>query len=287
MEMTELENFKSELLAQKYVLPKHFGFSTRMVSYWKSKQVLPFFQKDQHGRMNIPQAVWLHLVNELSEVGVSTKQLSQLAYSIWQQPIEDGFFDRKLNNAIKTEQRKNLPDQKRLEGFNQILNDPLLQLQLAQEQNFFVDAIVDSILVNYKPISFYYLPKKEEWFINSGIKALTEESLSYLTDQTYICTPLMPFISKIVSVEFELIDQDLAYLNTVENKLRNIVKTRSPKFIEVIIDHNKLQPLIIREQHKSADALAEFILNNKFPKTGKIVVEKRAQDNYKLTILTK
>lgn len=285
--MNELEHFKCELLAQKYVLPKHFGFSTRMVSYWKSKKVLPFFQKDQHGRMNVPQAVWLHLVNELSEVGISTKCLSKLAYSIWQQPIEDGFFDRKLNSAIREEQKKKTPNHQRVEGFNQILNDSLLQSSLAQEQNPFIDAVVDSLLVSHKPISFYYLPKQSEWFISDGIKALTEKCLAYITNQTYICVPLMPFMSQIVSVDFDLVDQDIPYLNAVENKLRNIVKTRSPKFIEIVIDNNRLQPLIIREEHKSAEAFAKFILNNKFPKTGKIVVEKRSQDNYKLTILTK
>jgi len=285
--MTDVERIKAELLAQKYVLPKHFGFSTRMVSYWKTKQILPFFQKDQHGRMNIPQAVWLHLVNELSEVGIATKHLSKLAYSIWQKPIEEGCFDEKLKNAIKTEEKKKTPDQRRIKDLDQILNDPILKPTLAQEQNPFVDAIVDCILVNYKPISFYYLPKKEEWFINNGIKALTEQNLAYMTNQTYICIPLMPFISQIVSVEFDLIDQDLPYLTTVENKLRTIIKTRAPKFVEIVIDSNRLQPLVIREQHKSAEAFSKFILNNKFPKTGKMVVEKRAQDNYKLTIITK
>lgn len=285
--MTELEHFKCELLAQKYVLPKHFGFSTRMVSYWKSKKVLPFFQKDQHGRMNVPQAVWLHLVNELSEVGINTKRLSQLAYSIWQRPIEEGFFDRKLNTAIVEEEKKISPDKRRIQGLTHILNDPILKPTLAQEQNPFLDPIVDSILVSNKPISFYYLPKQDEWFISDGIKALTEKSLSYITGETYICIPLLPFISQIVSVEFDLIDEDIPYLNSIENKLRDIVKTRSPKFIDIIIDNNKLQPLIIREQHKSARALSEFILANKFPKTGRIVLEKRSQDNYKLTVITK
>jgi hypothetical protein len=91
----------------------------------------------------------------------------------------------------------------------------------------------------------------------------------------------------IVEVEFKLLDKDFSYLSDIENQIKALIKHRAPKFIDVVVNNEHLQPLVIREQHKSAEAFSDFILNNKFPKTGKIVVEKRAQGNYKLTIITK
>ena len=35
-------DFKLALMDQRYTLPKYFGISPRMVTYWKSKVVLPF-----------------------------------------------------------------------------------------------------------------------------------------------------------------------------------------------------------------------------------------------------
>lgn len=46
-------------------------------------------------------------------------------------------------------------------------------------------------------------------------------------------------------------------------------------------------PLVIREQHKGAKQLADFILNNKLPESSKLLIEPRSQDNYKLTLITR
>ncbi len=36
-------DFKKDLLGQRFTLPKYFGIIPRMVTYWKTKEVLPFF----------------------------------------------------------------------------------------------------------------------------------------------------------------------------------------------------------------------------------------------------
>ena len=102
-----------------------------------------------------------------------------------------------------------------------------------------------------------------------------------------MCIPLMPFIEQIVSVEFQRVKKDITYLNQIENQIREIFMFKSPKYIELLVDNDNIKPLIIREEHKKAKQLADFFLNNKLPKTAKLLIEPRAQDNYKLTILTK
>ena len=288
IKLTKNEQHKNNLLEQKYVLPKHFDISNRMVTYWKQNAILPFFKKGKHARMNIPQAVWLCLIHELSQVGVPTQQLAQLAQTIWQAPIEEGHFDKKLDWAINEEKRKgNATDAKRLEGLHQIKADPRLKLTLAQEHNPMVDAIIDNIMTNRKPLSFYYFPKSNKFEIKEPLQPLTEHIIALVNTQTYLCVPLLPFIKAIVEVEFKLLDKDFSYLSDIENQIKALIKHRAPKFIDVVVNNEHLKPLVIREQHKSAEAFSNFILNNKFPKKGKIVVEKRAQGNYKLTIITK
>ena len=95
------------------------------------------------------------------------------------------------------------------------------------------------------------------------------------------------FASFYQEVEFELLDENFSYLSDIESQIKALIKHLAPKFIDVVVNNKHLQPLVIRLQHKSAQAFSDYILNNKFPKTGKIVVEKRVQGNYKLTIITK
>ena len=193
--------FKLDLIDQRYTLPKYFGVSSRMVTYWKSKVVLPFFDTGKKGKMNVPQALWVCLIQELSTFGINTTKLAELAKMVWDEPREKGYFKSKL--------------------------------------------------------------------------------------EKHMCIPLMPFIEQIVSVEFQRVKKDIAYLSQIENQIREIIMFKSPKYIELLVDNDNIKPLIIREDHKKAKQLADFFLNNKLPKTARLLIEPRAQDNYKLTILTK
>jgi hypothetical protein len=97
----------------------------------------------------------------------------------------------------------------------------------------------------------------------------------------------VPIIKKIVSVEFLIVNREFSYLSNAENEIKDIVLYKAPKYVEIVIDNNTLKPLIIREQHKSAEQLAVFFLNNKLPKDARLLIELRSQGNYKITIITK
>ena len=278
--------FKLDLMDKRYTLPKYFGISPRMVTYWKSKVVLPFFDTGKKGKMNVPQALWLCLIQELSTFGINTTKLAELAKMVWEEPREKGYFKSKLEKHIAFLKKQKVADSS-LKGFEFILNDSNLLSTHGMEINPFSDAVIDSILVDKKPMSFYYFPKTGEYHIRDGNKAITEKFLEMINDKAYMCIPLMPFIEQIVSVEFQRVKKDIAYLSQIENQIREIIMFKSPKYIELLVDNDNIKPLIIREDHKKAKQLADFFLNNKLPKTARLLIEPRAQDNYKLTILTK
>ena len=278
--------FKLDLMDKRYTLPKYFGISPRMVTYWKSKVVLPFFDTGKKGKMNVPQALWLCLIQELSTFGINTTKLAELAKMVWDEPREKGYFKSKLEKHIAFLKKQNIVDSS-LKGFEFILNDSNLLSTHGMEINPFSDAVIDSILVDKKPMSFYYFPKTGEYHIRDGNKAITEKFLEMINDKAYMCIPLMPFIEQIVSVEFQRVKKDIAYLSQIENQIREIIMFKSPKYIELLVDNDNIKPLIIREDHKKAKQLADFFLNNKLPKSARLLIEPRSQGNYKLTILTK
>ena len=279
-------DFKKDLLGQRFTLPKYFGISPRMVTYWKTKEVLPFFDAGKKAKMNVPQALWLCLVDELSAFGINTTKLAELAKMVWVEPREKGYFKSKLEKHITFLKKQKIVDST-LKDFEFILNDSRLLHFHGMEINPFSDAVIDSILIDKKPMSFYYFPKTGEYHIRDGNKAITEKFLEMINDKAYMCIPLMPFIEQIVSVEFQRVKKDIAYLSQIENQIREIIMFKSPKYIELLVDKDNIKPLIIREDHKKAKQLADFFLNNKLPKTARLLIEPRAQDNYKLTILTK
>ena len=278
--------FKLDLMDQRYTLPKYFGVSSRMVTYWKSKVVLPFFDTGKKGKMNVPQALWVCLIQELSTFGINTTKLAELAKMVWDEPREKGYFKSKLEKHIAFLKKQNIVDSS-LKDFEFILNDSKLLSTHGMEINPFSDAVIDSILVDKKPMSFYYFPKTGEYHIRDGNKAITEKFLEMINDKAYMCIPLMPFIEQIVSVEFQRVKKDIAYLTQIENQIREIIMFKSPKYIELLVDNDNIKPLIIREDHKKAKQLADFFLNNKLPKSARLLIEPRSQGNYKLTILTK
>ena len=278
--------FKLDLMDQRYTLPKYFGISPRMVTYWKSKVVLPFFDTGKKGKMNVPQALWVCLIQELSTFGINTTKLAELAKMVWDEPREKGYFKSKLEKHIAFLKKQNIVDSS-IDAFEFILNDSKLLSTHGMEINPFSDAVIDSILVDKKPMSFYYFPKTGEYHIRDGNKAITEKFLEMINDKAYMCIPLMPFIEQIVSVEFQRVKKDIAYLTQIENQIREIIMFKSPKYIELLVDNDNIKPLIIREDHKKAKQLADFFLNNKLPKSARLLIEPRAQGNYKLTILTK
>jgi hypothetical protein len=274
-----------ELFSERYILPRHLGISSRQVNYWKERVILPFFEKEKHGKMNIPQAVWLYTINELTKLGIDTKRLAQLAKDVWDLPREEKYYDSTIEYHIN--KKVNPLDEAHINSLKNTKDDELLMNTLRTENNPFTDAIKASIFLDKSPSSLLYFPNTgEHRFIMGDIK-LSLKLNSLIQQESFICIPFIGFIQKIVTIEFEMAKGDLRYLSQIENQLKDIILFKSPKYIELVVDNEKIAPLIIREEHKRSQQLADFILNNKLPKNSKLLIEPRSQDNYKLTLITK
>ena len=283
--MIENFNYIGSLLSERYVLPKHLGISSRQVSYWKEKIVLPFFAKEKHARMNIPEAVWLFVVDQLNGMGIDSTRLAGLAKDVWDKPRHEDFLEKKLETFLSRKDRLVTSEVK--DKVKQIASDELLLTELRKEYNPFTDVVVDSILLNKNPMSMFYFPTTGEHHFSSGDKQLPIKLLSLMDSVPFICIPIMPMIKKIVAIEFEYVKKDLVYLDEIEKQIKDLVIFKAPKHIEIMVDDDIIKPLIIREEHKRAEQLAAFFLNNKLPKNARLLIEPRSQDNYKITILTK
>ena len=186
-------------------------------------------------------------------------------------------------SSFELESFKKIWTEFRLTGV--LLINPIISRKITEIKKTPLPIVLD----NSKSISELKATKNaaELYKIIVDNKAITEKFLEMINDKAFMCIPLMPFIEQIVSVEFERVKKDIAYLSQIENQIREIIMFKSPKYIELLIDNDNIKPLIIREDHKKAQQLADFFLNNKLPKTARLLIEPRAQDNYKLTILTK
>jgi hypothetical protein len=81
------------LISKKYLLPyKHLGIKSRQVNYWKSKDILPFFEKEKKGFMDMREALWVLIINELSSIGVDTNKLKKLSEDAWIIPFQEKYY---------------------------------------------------------------------------------------------------------------------------------------------------------------------------------------------------
>ena len=274
----------AKLHSERYLLPKHLSISSRKVTYWKERFILPFFIKDKHAKMNISEAVWLFVINELTTLGIDSERLAALAKDVWHNPIKEGYLDKKLDKLMTSNNTKNIGY---VEFYEELKNDEILKITLKQEINPFTDSVIESILIDKSPLSLFYFPSTGKHHFSSGDKGLSLKLLNLTNEVPFICIPIMTFIKKIVSIEFNIINKEFSYLSEIENQIKDIVLYKAPKYIELVVDKDNIEPLVIREQHKGAQQLADFFLNNKLPQNCKLLIEPRSQDNYKLTLLTK
>lgn len=272
-----------KLLSNRYITPKHLNISSRKVSYWKERKILPFFEEQKHGKMNVPMAVWLFIISELSDLGIDSKKLTKLAFDVWNPEAGEHLFENKIDQVLT----RNDLDENTKDKFLAMKDDKLIKSTMGQEHNKFTDAVVDALFIKNSPINFFYLPKSDKHYSSTADKSLSLKLLTLMDSEPFICIPLMPLIMKVVTVDFSVVKRDIEYLSSIENQIKDIILYKAPKYIELSIEGNHIKPLIIREEHKRPKKLCDFLMNNKLPKGSKLLIEPRSQDNYKLTIITK
>lgn len=75
-------NITKFLLDQKFTA-KDLSVTSRQLNYWKTKDVVPFLKKNRMTILNLPQALYLTLIAELSNIGIATEKLEKLSTCVW------------------------------------------------------------------------------------------------------------------------------------------------------------------------------------------------------------
>jgi hypothetical protein len=275
-----------EILNDKFILASDIdGLTARQVSFWKSKQIVPFLVKDQKGYLNIPEALWLLIVNELSEIGIDTKRIAKLASDIWNKPFEEKYADKVLERELETNKELDDLDKNWIKHF--LSFEPIMDTVFRKEINPFTDAIKTCLFEKCNLISLIYCPRTGEHFFNLNSVSLTSDLNNLCFRKLLISIPLVPLLEKVVGFQIQKREADLDYLSSLENQLRRVLFFDRPKLLEIELEkEGDLKLFIITEQHKKAEELAKFFLNNKLPLGAKIMIESRAQGNFKVTIKT-
>lgn len=271
------------MISDRYLLPKKdLGITSRQMNYWKERNIIPFFEKEKKGFMNMIQALWLLIINELSNIGIDSKRLQQLSYDIWTKPEKEHYADTVFKKVL-AENKLGKRDKETLEhylGFEPIMIDVF-----RKEINPFTDALKTCLMSEKNVVSFIYCPKTGQHTFNFNNVGLTSDLNNLYFGETLITIPLVPFISKLVGIEIDKSNLDLDYLSAVENQIRRVLFFDKPKLMEIVVEKDGSSKIhTITEEHKKAEELANFFLTNRLPLGSKIMIEPRAQGNYKITI---
>ncbi len=274
-----------QMISNKYLLPKqHLQITSRQINYWKERDILPFFEKEKKGFMNIPQALWVLIINELSDIGIDTKRLEKLSKDVWEKPFNEKYADSVFKKNI-AENKLNKIESDSLEFF--LDTEHIMITLFRKEMNPFTDAIKTCLSSNRSLISLIYCPKTGEHSFNFSNVGLTAELNNLYFGQTLVVIPFLPLLTKLIGIEIGKSSTDLEYLSSIENQIRRVLFFDKPKLLEIVVQQDGLPKIYkITEEHKKTEELAKFFLTNKIPLGSKIIIEPRAQGNYKVTIKT-
>ena len=234
--------------------------------------------------MNLSEALWLLIINELSNIGIDTKRLQKLSHDIWIKPFNEKYADAIFKKII-AENKLDKSDGEALEHY--LGFEPIMVTLFRKELNPFTNALNSCLLTTRNVISLIYCPRNQEHHFNFNNIGLTSDLNNLFFGETLITIPLIPLLSKLIGIEIDKSNLDLAYLSAIENQIRRILFFDRPKFMEIAVQEDgNNRVYTITEEHKKGEELAKFFLNNKLPLGAKILIEPRAQGNYKITIKT-
>jgi hypothetical protein len=272
-----------EILSDKFILSSNIGLNSKQVSFWKSKQIIPFLESNQKGFLNIPEALWILIVNELAEIGIDTKRIAKLASDIWEKPMKEKYADKILERELVTNRELHELDKNWIKHF--LSFEPIMDTIFRKEINPFTETIKTCLFEKSNLISLIYCPGTGEHFFNINSISITSDLNNLCFRKSLITIPLVPLLEKIVGFQIDKRESDLEYLSSLENQLRRVLFFDRPKILEIELNNEgEVKVFKITEQHKKAEELAKFFLNNTLPLGSKILIEPRAQGNFKVTI---
>ena len=138
-----------EILSDKFILSSNMGLTSKQVSFWKSKQIIPFLERDQKGFLNIPEALWVLIVNELAVIGLDTKRIAKLASDIWEKPLKEKYADKVLERELVANRDLHELDKNWIKHF--LSFEPIMDTVFRKEINPFTDSIKTCLFKGHLP----------------------------------------------------------------------------------------------------------------------------------------
>ncbi len=272
------------LISNKCFLPKNLEITSRQINYWKERDIIPFFEKEKKGFMDMTEALWILIINELSNLGIDTIRLQKLSQDIWIKPFNEKYADAVLKKIL-AESKLEKFDNETIEYF--LGFEPIMITLFRKEINPFTSAFKTCLMSNRSVVSLIYCPKSGEHSFNFSNVGLTADLNNLYFGETLVVIPFLPLLTKLIGIEIGKSYTDLEYLSSIENQIRRVLFFDKPKLLEIVVQQDGLPKIYkITEEHKKAEELAKFFLTNKLPLGSKILIEPRTQGNYKITIRT-
>ena len=295
-----IKNLGNIVFNDRDISPTQLGITSRKINYWLDHNLVPFVEKHQNVkntetiskeaatktkwiRLNLSQAVWVCIIDTLSSFGVSADKIYTLGKSIWHEPRVDKYADKVFKEHIKNNKHQ-LPKDV-IQSLKQIVADEYWMKDFRKLINPFTDMLKSAILRESMPHTLLYVPGTNDFEFLYGDMNLTLKLSSVYTQHPMISIPMIPILAKVLAVDFGNKKKELSYLSEIEKQIRDIVVFKKPKIVEIAFENENIKPIVVTEQHKTREQLARYILEHKIAKGAKLLIEIRAQGNYKLTLI--
>jgi hypothetical protein len=246
MKEFEITELGNNIYNESDISPAQLNVTSRQINYWIDRAVIPFVEKQQPNEIDYKKRNPLKTKKENKTKWIRLN----LSQAVWVCIVKD-----LLSFGVSIEQLAEL-SKSVWQKPREVLPHSMLYVSKTNDYNF---AIGDNKLI-----------------LNLG---------SVYLQHPMICLPMAPIISKVLAVDFGNEKKDLTYLTNIEKQIRDIVVFKRPKVIEIAFEAEHIKPITLTEQHKSREALARYILENKIAKGAKLLIDIRSQDNYKLTLI--
>jgi hypothetical protein len=296
----EIKNLGNIVFNDRDISPTQLGITSRKINYWLDHNLVPFVEKHQNVkntetiskeaatktkwiRLNLSQAVWVCIIDTLSSFGVSADKIYTLGKSIWHEPRVDKYADKVFKEHIKNNKHQ-LPKDV-IQSLKQIVADEYWMKDFRKLINPFTDMLKSAILRESMPHTLLYVPGTNDFEFLYGDANLTLKLSSVYMQHPMISIPMIPILAKVLAVDFGNKKKELSYLSEIEKQIRDIVVFKKPKIVEIAFENENIKPIVVTEQHKTREQLARYILEHKIAKGAKLLIEIRAQGNYKLTLI--
>ena len=305
MTIEEIKNLGNIIYDERDISPTQLGITSRKINYWLDNNLVPFVEKHQDVdtkeettvlhktitktkwiRMNLSQATWVCIIDTLSSFGVSVERIAVLANEIWQKPREAKYADKVFTQHVNANKLQ-LPNDVIQSLSNHLKDELLMKHHFRTLINPFTDMLKSAILRESMPHTLLYVPETNDFEFLYGDTNLSLKLSSVYLQHPMVSIPMAPILAKVLAVDLGNKKKELSYLTEIEKQIRDIVVFKKPKVVEIAFEDENIRPIVITEQHKTREQLARYILEHKIAKGAKILIEIRAQGNYKLTLLKK